>query len=330
MGVFIIAEAGVNHNGDIAIAKELIDVAASAGADAVKFQTWKTELLVTMDAAKANYQETNTGSDESQYEMLKRLEISYDGFRELKFYCDQKNIMFLSTADELESASFLNELQDIFKIGSGELNNIPFLEHIGSFGKEIILSTGMGTLEEINFALNILVKAGTEKKKITILHATTAYPTNISDVNLKAMLTIGKAFNVRYGYSDHTLGTEVSIAAAALGASVIEKHFTLDKKMQGPDHIASIGPDELKELILKVRNIEKALGTGKKEPNSAELKNMEHVRKSIVANEEIHVGDIFTKDNLTVKRPGTGISPKEWFNILGTKSLKNYKKNDLI
>ncbi len=231
MSVFIIAEAGVNHNGNINLAKKLIDIAVDAGVDAVKFQTWKTELLVTKEAIQAEYQTENTGKEESQYEMLKRLELSYDDFRELKNYCDKKNILFMSTPDEYQSADFLSQLQDIFKIGSGELTNIPFLKHIGKYGKKIILSTGMGTLAEIEKALFTLIKAGTQKDNITLLHATTMYPTPMNEVNLNAMLTIKNAFNINIGYSDHTMGIEVPISAVALGAKVIEKHFTISRNM---------------------------------------------------------------------------------------------------
>lgn len=328
--VFIIAEAGVNHNGDINLAKKLIDKAAEAGVDAVKFQTWKTELLVTKEAKQAAYQISNTKKEESQFEMLKRLELSYNEFSELKNYCDSKKILFLSTPDEIESANFLIELQDIFKIGSGELTNKPFLKHIGSLKKQIILSTGMGHLEEIEDALNVLIKAGTQKEDITVLHANTQYPTPMEDVNLKAMLTIGKELGVKIGYSDHTLGIEVPIAAVAMGAKVIEKHFTLDKTMKGPDHKASLDPIELTEMVKAIRNIELALGNSKKEPSKSESGNMEIVRKSIVASSSIKKGEIFTEKNLAAMRPGTGISPMKWDEIIGTKSLKNYKEGELI
>jgi sialic acid synthase SpsE len=233
VSVFIIAEAGVNHNGDINVAKKLIDAAVYAGADAVKFQTWQTELIVTKNSQQAEYQKKNTGVEESQFEMLKKLELSYDDFVELKVYCDSKNIQFLSTADEEESADFLNTIQDVFKIGSGEITNKPYLRHIARYGKRIILSTGMSTLGEIEAAIAVLTEAGTTRHQITVLHANTEYPTPMQDVNLKAMQTIGHAFGLSYGYSDHTLGIEVPIAAVAMGASVIEKHFTLDKNMDG-------------------------------------------------------------------------------------------------
>ncbi len=328
--VFIIAEAGVNHNGDIALAKKLIDCGVDAGVDAVKFQTWKTELLVTKEAKQAQYQTENTKIKESQFDMLKKLELSYENFDELKKYCDKKNVLFLSTADEITSANFLKNLQDIFKIGSGELNNLPYLKHIGSFQKKIILSTGMCNLKEVEDAVSILVNAGTKKSNITVLHANTQYPTPMEDVNLNAMLTIKKEIGVKVGYSDHTLGIEVPIAAVALGATVIEKHFTLDKTMAGPDHKASLEPNELKAMVNGIRNIEKALGSHIKEPSESEKPNIEIVRKSIVANSNIKKGDTFTSENLTIKRPGSGISPMKWEEVLGKKATKNYYKGDLI
>jgi len=328
--VFIIAEAGVNHNGDIHLAKKLIDVAVKTGADAVKFQTWKTELLVTKEAKQAEYQAKNTEIEESQYNMLKKLELSYDNFRELKEYCDSKNILFLSTPDEATSADFLLELQNIFKIGSGELTNLPFLRHIGSFKKEVILSTGMGTLEEIRNALNVLLEAGTKKENITILHANTQYPTPMKDVNLNAMLTIKKELDIQVGYSDHTLGIEVDIAAVAMGARVIEKHFTLDTTMDGPDHKSSLNPKELEVMVRGIRNIEMALGSAIKEPTPSEKPNIEIVRKSIVASCSIKTGEVLNEDNLTVKRPSTGISPMKWDEVIGTVAKKNYNLDELI
>lgn len=330
MSVFIIAEAGVNHNGDINLAKKLIDVAVEAGVNAVKFQTWKTELLVTNKAVQAQYQIKNTGIKESQFEMLKKLELSYDDFRELKKYCEDKNIMFLSTPDEFQSADFLSELQDIFKIGSAELTNLPYLRHIGKMQKKIILSTGMADMGEIENALEILISAGTQKKNITVLHANSEYPTPMEDVNLKAMITIGKTFDVAYGYSDHTLGIEVDIAAVALGASVIEKHFTLDCTMQGPDHKASLEPDELKAMVKAIRNIELALGNGIKKPSKSEIPNKSIARKSIVAKIAIKKGEILTEKNITIKRPGNGISPMHWDEIIGTKASQYYNEDELI
>jgi N-acetylneuraminate synthase len=330
MSVFIIAEAGVNHNGDIGLAKELIDVAVEAGVDAVKFQTWKTELLVTQDAKQATYQTDNTGVEESQYDMLKKLELSYDNFKELKSYCDKRGILFLSTPDEPTSADFLKDLQDIFKIGSGELTNTPFLKHIGAFNKSIILSTGMGTLGEVEQALSTLMEAGTDKENITLLHATTMYPTPMNEVNLKAMLTLRDAFKVAVGYSDHTMGIEVPIAAVAMGATVIEKHFTLSCDMEGPDHKASLEPNELKAMVVAIRNIEEALGDGNKQPQKSEEANKLVVRKSIVAKKSIKQGELFTEENLETKRVGSGISSSLWTEILGLESNYDLEINDLI
>jgi len=330
MSVFIIAEAGVNHNGDIQLAKKLIDVAVEAGVDAVKFQTWKTELLVTKDAKQAEYQTENTQIEESQFDMLKKLELSYESFRELKKYCNEKKIMFLSTPDEFESANFLLELQDIFKIGSGELTNKPYLKHIGNFQKEIILSTGMADIGEIEDALDVLIEAGMKKENITILHANTMYPTPMEDVNLNAMVTIGNTFNIAYGYSDHTLGIEVPVAAVALGASCIEKHFTLDCDMDGPDHKASLDPKELYEMVNAIRNIERALGSSIKKPSQSEKPNLEVVRKSLVANYLIKKGDVISKDAIAIKRPGTGISPMRWEEVVGTIAQKDYQTDELL
>jgi N,N'-diacetyllegionaminate synthase len=330
MSVFIIAEAGVNHNGDINLAKQLIDVAAEAGVDAVKFQTWKTELLVTKEALQAEYQTKNTNIQESQYDMLKRLELSYDEFRELKKYCDDKSILFLSTPDEFESADFLSELQDIFKIGSGELTNIPYLRHIGEMNKKVILSTGMGTLGEIEKALMTLINAGTKKENITLLHATTMYPTPMNEVNLNAMLTIKNAFNINVGYSDHTMGIEVPIAAVALGAKIIEKHYTLLRSMDGPDHKASLEPEELKAMVQAIRNIEKALGNGEKLPQNSEKENLKIVRKSIIASKKIDKGDVFSENNLTVKRVGYGLSSSLWDDIIGLEAQYDFNIDDII
>lgn len=330
MSVFIIAEAGVNHNGDINLAKKLIDIAVDAGVDAVKFQTWKTELLVTKEATQAQYQIENTGIKESQFDMLKRLELSYDDFRELKNYCDKKNILFISTPDEFESADFLYQLQDIFKIGSGELTNIPFLKHIGKYGKRIILSTGMGTLGEIEKALFSLINAGTKKENITLLHATTMYPTPMNEVNLNAMLTIKNAFNIKVGYSDHTIGIEIPIAAVALGAKVIEKHFTISRDMNGPDHKASLEPQELKQMVESIRNIEKAMGNGEKTPQQSEISNKKVVRKSIVANREIKKDEILSEENLTTKRVGGGLSSELWDEIIGLKANYEFQKDEPI
>lgn len=328
--VFIIAEAGVNHNGNLLLAKRLIDAAIDAGVDAVKFQTWKTELIVTKSAQQATYQMENTGIEESQFDMLKKLELTYADFRELKRYCDEKEITFMSTPDEIESATFLSDLQEIFKIGSGEMTNLPYLRHVGQLGKELILSTGMANLAEVEDALNVLMQAGTPKDKITVLHATTEYPCPIDEVNLYAMQTISRAFGVKVGYSDHTEGIEVPIAAVALGAVIIEKHFTLDRTMEGPDHKASIEPHELKALTCAIRKIEQALGTGIKKPSISEARNIPIVRKSIVASRQINTGEIFSPDNLTIKRPGNGITPMQWDQLMGQVAQRDYREDELI
>ena len=328
---FIIAEAGVNHNGDIKLARQLIDAAAQAGVDAVKFQTWKTELLVTEDAKMADYQVKNTKREESQFQMLKRLELSYEDFIELKDYCNKKKITFMSTPDEEQSATFLNELQYTFKIGSGELTNTPFLRHVASFGKPIIISTGMGYLSEVEHAITTLTNTGLQLSQITVLHATTDYPTAPEDVNLRAMLTIGSAFpGITVGYSDHTIGTEVPVAAVALGAKVIEKHFTLDKTMDGPDHKASLEPDELQAMVSAIRNIELSLGNGWKIPTKTEQENRSVVRKSLVAGQIIVAGTIITADMLEIKRPGNGISPTRWDEVVGSVAKKDYQIGELI
>jgi len=328
---FIIAEAGVNHNGDINIAKKLIDAAAEAGADAVKFQTFKAEKLVSKNAQKAEYQKQTTEKDESQFEMIKKLELDKAAHEELIAYCKLKNIMFLSTPFDSESIELLNNFgMGIFKIPSGEITNLPYLRQIGKLGKKVILSTGMADMGEIEDAIDILVESGTAKEGITVLHATTEYPAPFEDVNLKAMITIGKTFDVSYGYSDHTPGIGIPIAAAALGASVIEKHFTLDRNMEGPDHMASLEPDELKAMIKAIRNIENALGDGIKKPSPSELKNKEIARKSIVAAAVIKKGEVFTENNITVKRPGNGISPMRWDEVIGTAAQKDYEEDELI
>jgi len=331
MSVFIIAEAGVNHNGSITLAKELIDVASHAGADAVKFQTFKTENLVSKDAPKAVYQQEMTDASESQFEMIKKLELNVDVHKELIAYCQHKKIRFLSTPFDLESIALLHELGlETFKIPSGEITNLPYLRAIGALQKEVILSTGMATLGEIEAALQVLYDAGTCKKHITVLHANTMYPTPMCDVNLRAMQTIGSAFDVAYGYSDHTLGIEVATAAVALGASVIEKHFTLDKTMEGPDHQASLEPQELCDMVRAIRHIEAALGSGIKSPTPSELPNKTVARKSIVAARPIAKGEYFNEDNLAVKRPATGMSPMRWDEIIGTVATKDYEADELL
>ncbi len=328
--VFIIAEAGVNHNGNLDLAKRLVDAAAEAGADAVKFQTWKTELLMTRKARQASYQAENIGKEESQFEMARRLELSHEDFRELKHYCDEKKILFLSTPDEEESATFLSSLQTLFKIGSGELDNIPFLRHIASLAEQIILSTGMGTLAEVETALETLENAGLSRENITLLHVTTDYPTPMEDVNLRAMQTLACAFKTDVGYSDHTMGIEVPIAAVAMGANVIEKHFTLDRSMEGPDHKASLEPHELKAMVRAIRNIEKALGDGIKRPGSRELQNRKVVRKSLVAKTAIAKGEVFTPQNVTVKRVGHGIPASRWDELMGQTAQKEYREDEAI
>ena len=331
MSVFIIAEAGVNHNGSIDIAKKLVDAAAECGADAVKFQTFKAENLVTKSAKQAGYQEVNTGISESQFDMLKRLELSEPEHVELISYCHSKQIEFMSTPFDLQSIQFLNSLGMMrFKIPSGEITNYPYLKMVGSYNKEIVLSTGMATLSDIEAALYLLIESGTDKDKITILHATTDYPTKMSDVNLAAMKTIEQAYKVRSGYSDHTLGIEVPIAATALGASIIEKHFTLDKNLPGPDHVASLEPHELKSMIYAIRNIEKAIGDGIKRPSSSELKNIAVARKSLVAACQIVAGEIFSETNLIAKRPGTGITPMRWIDVIGRRAPRDFQEDEQI
>lgn len=329
--VFIIAEAGVNHNGSLRIAKKLIDAAVKSGADAVKFQTFNAEAMVSKYAPKAMYQKKTMGKDESQLEMIKKLELDLNAHKELIRYCRVKKIMFLSSPFDLESIDFLVRMGlRTFKIPSGEITNLPYLRKIGSLRRKIIMSTGMATLGEVKDALDILVKSGTKKKDIIVLHCNTEYPTPFKDVNLLAMVTIKNALDVQVGYSDHTLGIEVTIAAVALGARVIEKHFTLDKKMSGPDHQASLEPDELKHMVDAVRNVEMALGSGVKEASPSEKINGGVARKSIVAAVDIKRGERFTEDNLAVKRPGTGISPMRWDDILGKVAKKDFYQDELI
>ncbi|TBW26612.1 N-acetylneuraminate synthase [Gramella sp. KN1008] len=330
--VLIIAEAGVNHNGDIEKAKQLIDAAVFAGVDYVKFQTFKADKIVTKSAERASYQNQNTGNKDSQYEMLKKLELSEEDHRELIKYCEARNVQFLSTGFDLDSLEFLYGLGiQLFKIPSGEITNLPYLKKIASFGKPIVMSTGMADMEEVEDALEVLIGEGLSKDNITVVHCNTEYPTPMEDVNLRAMNSIGKQLGVNIGYSDHTLGIEVPIAAVALGASVIEKHFTLDRNEPGPDHRASLEPKELEEMVKAIRNIELAIsGDGIKSPSKSEMKNKSIVRKSIVANTEIKKGEIFTEKNLAIKRPGTGISPMKWDEILGKNSEKHYSKDDLI
>jgi N,N'-diacetyllegionaminate synthase len=327
----IIAEAGVNHNGSISTAKKMIDVAAEAGADYVKFQTFTAETLVTADAEKAKYQQNLTDNNESQFDMIKKLELDLDAHEELIRYCNEKGIQFLSTAFDLASIDLLQELCiPLFKIPSGEITNLPYLRRIGGIPKPIILSTGMATMKEIRDALKILEESGSPRDKIIVLHCNTEYPTPMGDVNLKAMLTIRNELSVQVGYSDHTLGIEIPVAAVAMGATVIEKHFTLDHNLKGPDHCSSLEPKELKAMVQAIRNIEKAMGDGIKQPSSSETKNIPIARKSIVAAKKIETGEIFSEENLEVKRPGTGISPMEWDAYIGKYADKDYQTDDLI
>lgn len=326
----IIAEAGVNHNGDISLAKQLIDAAVYAGADIVKFQTFKTEKLVTKNAIKASYQKKNT-DDSSQFDMLKKLELDVETHLELIDYCNLKKIKFGSTAFDLESIDLLTELVgDFWKIPSGEITNLPYIKKIGALNKNVIVSTGMSNLIEVGQCIDVLIDAGTDRENITVLHCNTEYPTPMKDVNLKAMLTLKEAFKVDIGYSDHTLGIEIPIAAVAMGAKVIEKHFTLDKTLDGPDHKASLEPKELKQMIDAIRNIEVALGTGIKEPSQSEIKNKSIARKSVVAKTDIKAGDILTMDNLAIKRPGEGISPMNIEMLIGSRAIKDFKQDDYI
>ncbi|MFT7388537.1 MAG: N,N'-diacetyllegionaminate synthase [Candidatus Endobugula sp.] len=331
MKTLIIAEAGVNHNGDIELAKQLIDSAADAGADLVKFQTFTADTLVTRTAGKAHYQVQLTGSDESHHEMLRRLELSAKMHDELIAYCALRNIGFFSTGFDIESVKLLVSLgQDVLKIPSGEITNLPYLRDIGKYGYKIILSTGMATLSDIEVALDVLEASGTPREKITVLHCTTEYPTPMSEVNLRAMQSIKKAFGVSVGYSDHTSGIEVAIAAVALGASVIEKHFTLDRNLPGPDHKASLEPDELKQMVSAIRNIETALGDGIKKLTPSEVKNKPIARKSLVALQNICKGEVFSDKNITAKRPGTGISPMQWDEIIGRVAPRDFSEEELI
>jgi len=320
-GVFIIAEAGVNHNGSIELAYKLIDAAKESGADAVKFQSFKADSLVSKSAAKAEYQTRTTDANETQYDMIKKLELSPGNHHSLINYCRKKEIQFLSSPFDLESIDMLVELGlDTFKIPSGEITNLPYLRKISNLKKNVILSTGMADLNEISDAINVLTDNGTEKEKITVLHCNTEYPTPYEDVNLNAMLTIKTAFNVKVGYSDHTTGIEIPVAAVALGAEIIEKHFTLDKNMEGPDHKASLDPDELKKMVDAIRNIEKAMGDGIKKPSLSEMKNKAIARKSIHTKVASKKGDFILENNLIMKRPGDGISPMRLEEVIGKRA----------
>ena len=331
MSVFIIAEAGVNHNGSIELAFKLIDAAVESGADAVKFQTFKAENLVSKNTQKAEYQIQTIDPSESQLDMLIKLELNVDVHKKLIKYCNAKGIMFLSSPFDHDSIDLLNELGlKIYKIPSGEITNLPYLRRIGSLAKQVILSTGMSTLKEVGDALAILVDSGTKKENITVLHANTMYPTPMEDVNLNAMKTIKKEFDVAVGYSDHTLGIEVDIAAVAMGASIVEKHFTIDKAKEGPDHKASLEPEELRAMVIAIRNVEKALGDGIKIPSGSEKPNIVVARKSILANQKIKKGDTLTEENIIVKRPGNGISPMKWDEVIGLVAAKDYQVDDKI
>ena len=327
--VFIIAEAGVNHNGDLELAKKLVDAAVEAGADAVKFQTFKAEKLVCKNAEKADYQKETTDTSESQFEMLKKLELTEQMHTQLLSYCKEKGILFLSTPFDVESVDYLTGLgMDIMKIPSGEITNYPYLRKVAQTGKKVILSTGMSDIEEVKAAVAVLKEYGS--KDIAVLHCNTEYPTPYADVNLNAMLVLRDELGIEIGYSDHTQGIEIPIAAVAMGAKIIEKHFTLDKTMDGPDHKASLEPHELKEMVSAIRNVEAALGDGVKVPSVSEQKNIAIARKSIVAKCRIEKGEIFTEENLTAKRPGTGISPMRWNDIIGTIAQRSYNEDELI
>lgn len=329
MSIIIIAEAGVNHNGSLAAAKQMVLAARNAGADYIKFQTFSPEKLVSVYAEKAEYQKQTTGTEESQLEMLKKLALTQEDFLELKTYCRKQGIGFLSTPFDLDSIHFLDKLNmDFWKLPSGEITNLPYLLEIARTEKPVVMSTGMCGMEEIGQAVDCLKKAGTPE--ITLLHCNTEYPTPMKDVNLKAMITMEKEFCLPVGYSDHTQGIEIPVAAAALGACVLEKHFTLDRGMEGPDHQASLEPEELKAMVAAVRNVEEALGSGKKEPSQSEQKNRAVARKSIVAKCRIKKGERFSEENLTVKRPGTGISPMRWPELMGQTADRDYAEDELI
>ncbi len=327
---FIIAEAGVNHNGNPKLAKKLIEKAKESGADAVKFQTYNTKNLVSKFAQLAEYQKKFTNI-KTQYELLRKLELSKKDFINLKKYCDKRKIKFISSPFDLESAKFLFDLGlEIFKIPSGEITNYLLLKKIGSYNKKVILSTGMADLGEIEDAIDLLIESGMKRENIALLHCTTEYPAPLEEVNLKAILTLKEAFKLEVGYSDHTLGIEIPIAAVSIGATIIEKHFTLDKNLPGPDHKASLEPKELKEMIIAIRNVEKAMGNGMKKPTPAEIKNREIVRKSIVAKKKIKKGEIFTEENLSTKRPGIGISPMKWKEIIEKTASRDYEEDEVI
>lgn len=329
MKTYVIAEAGVNHNGSIQLAKQLIEAARKAGADAIKFQSFKAERLVTQTAEKAEYQKGHSPSHETQFEMIRKLELSEEGHQALIEHSRKLDIDFLSSPFDEQSADFLDRYGvRQFKIPSGEITNHPFLLHVARKMKRMILSTGMSTLAEVDKALDIVYSTG--NRDVVLLHCVTEYPAPVDQINLSAMLTMKHAFKVPIGYSDHTMGNEITIAAVALGAEVIEKHFTIDKNLEGPDHKASLEPEELKRMILSIRNVEKALGDGIKKPAFCELENLKVARKSIIAASKIKKGDLLTARNLTIKRPGTGISPIEWFSVLGRKAARDFEEDELI
>lgn len=339
--VFLIAEAGVNHNGSLELAYRLVDVAVEAGADAVKFQTFKTENVISRKAEKAQYQNKVTGNVESQFEMIKKLELSFEDFRKIKRYCDKGGIIFLSTPFDYESVDFLENLVPLYKIGSGEITNLPFLEYIAKKEKPVILSTGMATLGEVEEAIDAIINVNPSffdtfhlshltchLPPLTLLHCVSEYPAKYEDVNLKAMLTLKKAFNLPVGYSDHTLGMEISMAAVAMGARIIEKHFTLDKNLPGPDHKASLEPQELRQMVRAIRNVEKSLGDGIKRPAQSELEVAKVVRRSLMATRDIKAGEVVKESDITTMRPGTGILPKFKKIIIGMRPTKNIKKDE--
>ena len=329
MSVYIIAEAGVNHNGSIDLAKKLVDKAKEAGANCIKFQTFISDNLVSKNANKADCQKQQTDTEESQYEMLRNLELSFEDFTELNEYCKTNGIEFVSTAFDLDSVDFLNQLDMPFwKIPSGEITNLPYLIKIANTHKPIVMSTGMSTIEEIEDAIGVLKNNGVSE--IILLHCTTEYPAPYNEVNLKAMETLKKRFNVNVGYSDHTKGIEIPIAAVAMGATVIEKHFTLDRNMKGPDHKSSLEPNELKAMVDAIRKVENAIGDGEKKPSKSEIKNIAIARKSIIAKVDIKKGDILTEDNITVKRPGNGINPMKWFEVIGKAAKRDFVEDELI
>jgi len=327
----VIAEAGVNHNGDINVAKKMVDVAVIAGVDYIKFQTFKAEKLASASAKKADYQKTRPEDNESQIDMIKKLELDVDAHKTIIEYCNEKGIKFISTPFDSDSVDLLYDLGvELYKIGSGEITNYPYLKKIAQKGLAVILSTGMSTLDEVEDAFNVFLENGLGKDQITLLHANSEYPTPMVDVNLKAMITLKETFKVNVGYSDHSLGIEVPVAAVALGATVIEKHFTLDKSMNGPDHLASLEPRELTDMVKAIRNIELALGDGVKQVSQSESKNIVIARKSIIASRNIKRGELFSEENITSKRPGTGLSPMMWNEVIGKKATKDFDFDDLI